>query len=47
MKVIDPAILRTHHPKNWEVEQIHIGNCKNRIIKIKLNQKNSKNNHLK
>ena len=35
MKIIDPKILRTHHPKNWEVEQIHIGNCKNRIIKIK------------
>tara|TARA_B100000287_G_scaffold18242_1_gene18285 strand:+ start:6647 stop:7357 length:711 start_codon:yes stop_codon:yes gene_type:complete len=35
MKVINPEMLKTHHPKNWEVEQLHIGTSKNRIIKIK------------
>ena len=35
MKIIDPKMLESHHPKDWEVEQIHIGNAKNRIIKIR------------
>ena len=35
MKIVNPEILQTHHPKDWEVEQLHIGNSKNRIIKIK------------
>lgn len=35
MKVINPQILNSLHPKDWEVEQLHIGKAKNRVIKIK------------
>lgn len=35
MKIVDPKMLETHHPKDWEVEQLHIGSAKNRVIKIK------------
>ena len=35
MKIINPTILNSLHPKDWEVEQLHIGKAKNRVIKIK------------
>ena len=35
MKIINPKILNSLHPKDWEVEQLHIGKAKNRVIKIK------------
>ena len=35
MKIEDPQMLETHHPKDWEVEQLHIGSAKNRVIKIR------------
>lgn len=35
MKVIKPEMLEVHHPRDWDVEQIHIGNSKNRLIKVK------------
>ena len=35
MKIVDPKMMETHHPKDWEVEQLHIGSAKNRVIKIK------------
>ena len=35
MKLINPQILESLHPKDWEVEQLHIGKAKNRVIKVK------------
>ena len=35
MKLIDPKILNSLHPKDWDVEQLNIGKAKNRVIKIK------------
>ena len=35
MKVINPEMLAVSHPRDWEVEQLHIGQSKNRLIKIR------------
>jgi hypothetical protein len=35
MKVINPEILEVHHPRDWDVDQTHIGKSKNRIVKIR------------
>ena len=35
MKVIDRKLFAVAHPSNWEVEQKHIGNHKNRLVIVK------------
>lgn len=35
MKVINPEMLAVHHPRDWEIEQLHIGESKNRLIKVR------------